>query len=140
MQLKVQVWIHFLNEKDKCPYFLLLQTRPDRGAFWQPVTGSVEEGESLEQAALREAHEETGLSFVSPFQTIPFQFEYQGRWGGAREFGFGVEIQPYGDGFPAVKIDPREHSDSRWVTSEQAFSMLGYPSNAQMLEAYLKLL
>ncbi|XXF75129.1 lipoyl(octanoyl) transferase LipB [Myxococcaceae bacterium GXIMD 01537] len=40
---------------------LLLRRRPERGGFWQVVTGKVEEGEAPLQAAARELHEETGL-------------------------------------------------------------------------------
>jgi lipoyl(octanoyl) transferase len=39
---------------------LLLQRSAERGGFWQPVTGRIEPGETEEQAARRELHEETG--------------------------------------------------------------------------------
>lgn len=34
--------------------------------FWYPVGGGVEAGESLQEAAVREAHEETGLTALPP--------------------------------------------------------------------------
>ncbi len=40
---------------------LLLRRRPERGGFWQTVTGSLEPGESPREAAARELHEETGV-------------------------------------------------------------------------------
>ncbi|HRK03098.1 MAG TPA: NUDIX domain-containing protein, partial [Oligoflexia bacterium] len=48
MHRKVQCWI--LSRSGRC---LLLLTNKRRGEFWQPVTGTVEDGESFEQAALR---------------------------------------------------------------------------------------
>ncbi|HEU4382038.1 MAG TPA: lipoyl(octanoyl) transferase LipB [Anaeromyxobacteraceae bacterium] len=39
---------------------LLLRRAPERGGFWQPVTGRIEFGESPEAAARRELLEETG--------------------------------------------------------------------------------
>ena len=42
------------------PEVLLLE-RADRPGFWQSVTGSQDAGETLEQTAVRELHEETGL-------------------------------------------------------------------------------
>lgn len=40
---------------------VLLLERADKAGFWQSVTGSVEEGETPYQAAIREVKEETGL-------------------------------------------------------------------------------
>jgi dihydroneopterin triphosphate diphosphatase len=40
---------------------LLLLERADRPGFWQSVTGGQHAGESLEQTAIREVREETGL-------------------------------------------------------------------------------
>ncbi|MGH8752050.1 MAG: dihydroneopterin triphosphate diphosphatase [Burkholderiales bacterium] len=40
---------------------VLLLERADHPGYWQSVTGSVNEGETLEQTALREIREETGL-------------------------------------------------------------------------------
>ena len=57
---KVQVAIFHLDEQQQ-KHFLLLKTNKKRGEFWQNVTGSVEEGESFEQGAIREVIEETGL-------------------------------------------------------------------------------
>ncbi|HSN69507.1 MAG TPA: lipoyl(octanoyl) transferase LipB [Thermoanaerobaculia bacterium] len=39
---------------------LLLRRHPDRGEFWQPVTGRIEPGETPGEAARRELAEETG--------------------------------------------------------------------------------
>ncbi len=40
---------------------VLLLERADHPGFWQSVTGSQDEGETLEQTAVREVEEETGL-------------------------------------------------------------------------------
>ena len=42
---------------------LTLERPPEKGGFWQIVTGRIEPGESPAEAALREAREETGLQF-----------------------------------------------------------------------------
>lgn len=41
---------------------LLLRRRPERGGFWQIVTGRMEPGEAPREAAARELREETGLN------------------------------------------------------------------------------
>ncbi|HUO84690.1 MAG TPA: lipoyl(octanoyl) transferase LipB [Thermoanaerobaculia bacterium] len=43
---------------------LLLERTREKGAFWQPVTGRMEGGETVEQAAARELAEETGCAGV----------------------------------------------------------------------------
>jgi len=50
---------------DDADRLLLFRSLDDRGAaFWYPVGGRVEAGETVQDAAVRELHEETGLSNV----------------------------------------------------------------------------
>lgn len=138
-QQKVQVWVHFKDSNEEDPLFLLLKTHAGRGEFWQPITGSVDPGESLPSAALREAVEETGLTFSSAAVLIPYSFEFEGRGRKVQETGFSLEYRSRDrvSGVPTIRLDPREHAEYRWVSSEQALKMLGYPSNAQMLKSFL---
>ncbi|WP_374455449.1 NUDIX hydrolase [Nocardioides sp.] len=70
-----------LDEMDRV--LLIRSTDPTSGAqCWYPVGGGVETGESLQQAARREAHEETGLPSLpegSPVWTRDHIYEYDGR-------------------------------------------------------------
>src|SRR4051812_7156859 len=92
---KVQVWIYRL-----APFqVLLLKTNRSRGAFWQPVTGSVEDEESLPDAALREGCEESGLEFVGIPLSLERSFKFESSYdGGAsmtqfEEWGFALEAK-----------------------------------------------
>lgn len=62
---------------------LICATDPHSGnRCWYPVGGGVETGESLQQAASREAHEETGLLELpigSPVWTREHTYHYDGR-------------------------------------------------------------
>lgn len=58
IQKKIQVVCLLPKEKK----ILLFQVIQKRGGFWQNITGSVENNESFMAAAIREIHEETGLT------------------------------------------------------------------------------
>jgi 8-oxo-dGTP pyrophosphatase MutT (NUDIX family) len=58
--------------------------RPEH-TYWFTVGGGVEPGESLLEAAMREAFEETGLrlaagEFVGPVRTDTVSFPFDGKW------------------------------------------------------------
>ncbi len=126
LRKKVQVWIR----ADE--YFLLLKTNPDRGGFWQPVTGSVEKGESIEAAAERELQEETGFYQTPEPIGSSFKFEDRFREGGeVEEHGFWVDLP----GPLEPELDGKEHEGFQWVTAEKAFTLLRYPSNVEMLKS-----
>lgn len=112
--------------------------RPERGGVWQPVTGSVEPGEAIEDAALREAREESGLRFDGPPVPLRYEFTFEhSKWGKPlrfRESCFRLEA-PRGAGGepPSVTLDSREHVSYRWMAPDDAFALLGHPSNAEAL-------
>lgn len=136
-QEKVQVWIYSekAGEKGRDPRFLLLLMRPDRGGFWQPVTGGVEKNEALVDAALREAGEETGFEFTMAARPIGRSFEFERRERRVRETGFVLSVE----GEPTPKLDVREHVGFAWVDLASAFRLLAFRSNQEMLEALVRM-
>lgn len=124
---KGQVWI--LSKLANSEWrVLLLKTLQERGAFWQPVTGSIEPGEQIHKGALREAIEETGLSPLKNIEPLGFEFSFEGKWGSTHETAFFYETYP---GCPPASLDKREHQDFKWVTFEEAVSMIHYEKNRQ---------
>jgi len=137
---KVQVWV-FLKPPSGEIRALLLRTTPERGSFWQPVTGMVEPGETLEQAAVRELSEETGLAVtIADLWSVGHRFEFPSRWGGtARETVFAavISVGATSENIPII-IDPSEHVAFQWVNLRQAFSFLSHESAKISLEKALK--
>jgi lipoyl(octanoyl) transferase len=103
---------------------LLMQRTPERGGFWQILTGRVEPGENPLATAAREIYEETGYS--SELREIR-ELRY------AHSFALGDRIPPFfvHETAFAVKVsgEPRlsgEHVAYQWVTPEEAMQLLPF--------------
>ncbi len=128
---KVQVWI--LDSALK--KVLLLKLNRKRGAFWQPVTGGVDDGEASVQGAAREVLEETGIRGRP--RSTGFRFSFEGRWGPAREIVYALRLKK-SEGLVKPRLDPREHVQARWVTPAQARRLVKFESNRKGLAAALE--
>ncbi len=110
---KVQTVI-FYKLQDKTKQFLLLQMNKRRKSFWQNATGGVEQNEKAQDAALREAIEETGLkrSNVKKLTNagLSFKFDDQRHNHVTEEVFFLECYQEW-----KVQLDPSEHQDFKWV-------------------------
>lgn len=135
---KIQVWLYWKHPLEGQFYFLLLLTLPQRGSFWQPITGSVEPEETLEAASARELREETGLEEAGLPQALQKSFEYESRGSRWEEHGFYQKLHAYGVLPPKVRLSPHEHQDYRWVRARTALQMIRYESNREMFKELLK--
>lgn len=131
---KCQVWVLSKTEEKEWRV-LLLKTLPERGAFWQPVTGTIEPDELLHKGALREAIEETGLPPLKSIEPLGFEFEFEGKWGPTHETAFYYETY---SGCPKATLDQREHQDFQWVTFNQAIALIHYEPNRQAFTTLIR--
>jgi 8-oxo-dGTP pyrophosphatase MutT (NUDIX family) len=130
MHRKVLVFI--VNDRREA---LLLKVVKKRGATWQPVTGSVDEGEDFQEAAERELWEETGLKLSA--QAIPLEFQFGDRWGrDVVEKIYWVQTK----GKPKIKIDPKEHTEAQWFSwDELQKESFAFPAHFKVFQEVLKL-
>lgn len=114
---KVQSVIYFCAEDNK-KHFLLLQMNERRKFLWQNVTGSVDDGENYQQAAIREAKEETNLreKNIKKIHSTQLEYCFIDQWNNnVIEKVFFIEC--YKDW--NVEIDPSEHSNFKWVQGHE---------------------
>ncbi len=122
----VDVWIFRLV--DDAPQILMLHRAPGRvlAGLWQGVSGGIEMGEPIVQAALREVREETGitggaiealysLDFVASFLWTPLDAVMS-------SVHFGLRVRP--DTEPTLS---HEHDDHRWMSFEEATAISVWP-------------
>ena len=116
---------------------VLLIERADAPGFWQSVTGSQDAGETLEQTAIREVLEETGLD-ATQFELTPWDlsnhYEIYERW--RHRYAPGITHNTehvFGLKLPAslpVTLAPREHLRYEWLPWADAAAHCFSPSNA----------
>lgn len=106
---------------------VLLLERADHPGYWQSVTGSQHQGESLPDTAIREVAEETGLDASRlPLEPWNLQnvFEIYAEWRHRyapgvthnTEHVFGLEVPER----VAVRLAPREHLAAQWLPWNEA--------------------
>jgi dATP pyrophosphohydrolase len=125
-----------------CNLEVLLLERADHPGYWQSVTGSRDNGESLAETVLREVREETGLDArrysLSDWQTqnvyeiYPhWRYRYQPGITHNTEHVFGLQLPHPVD----IQLEPREHLNYLWLDWQDAAEKVFSPSNrAAILE------
>jgi len=122
---------------------VLLLERADHPAHWQSVTGSVEVGETLAHAAVRELAEETGIDAAAYGGVVDWkrsnEFEIFPQWRGRYAAGtthntehvFALAVP----GPIPVTLAPREHLRSEWLPWREAARKCFSWTNRAAIEA-----
>ena len=121
---------------------VLLLERADHPGYWQSVTGSQDEGETLRQTAVREVAEETGIDaerFVLRDWGVRNTYEIYAIWRGRYAPGtthnteqvFGLTLPHRVD----VRVAPREHLQSVWLPYRDAAARCFSWSNREAILA-----
>jgi lipoyl(octanoyl) transferase len=117
---------------------LLLHRRPERGNFWQPITGGIEEGETPFEAARREVLEETGNrgepEEIGMTQSFLIESHFlESRHGTpviASEVGFAAAL----DSRLPIRMDAEEHDAFGWFTFAEAYETIRWTDDREALE------
>ena len=117
---------------------LLLHRRPERGNFWQPITGSIEDGELPDATAAREIIEETGQVGQPQRLGITQSFLIESQYLAAKysspiiasEIAYVTRL----DSALPVRIDAAEHDDFGWFTFGEAYERIRWTDDREALE------
>jgi len=107
------------------PEYLLIGPSAEKPNEWLLPKGHIKEGETPDQAAIREVHEETGAiaRVISPVDTVEF------------EAGEGtVRIEFYLMEFVS-ESEPIEKRRRTWFSYQEALRHATHPQTKQLLEA-----
>ena len=128
----VKVLVH---DNDKV---LLLHRRAERGNFWQPVTGSIEEGELPLETARRELVEETGHAGDPRPLDLEQSFLIESAYLAAKYDGpiiaSEVNFASTLDSRLPIKLDPEEHDGHGWFTFAEAYEKIRWTDDREALE------
>jgi len=119
---------------------MLRRKFPDE--FWQSVTGSLEWGESVQQAAVRELYEETGLAGDNLVDCeSSHEFEIYTIWRDRYAPGVTKNLEhvfllPL-DECETITMDGKEHCEYQWVPYEEAIQLATSHTNGEAISQWV---
>jgi dihydroneopterin triphosphate diphosphatase len=139
-----EVSVHLFRVAPAGPRFLMLRRLPQRGGFWQSVTGAPFHGETELDAAAREVREETGFDVRATLRPVGVTYSYAldprtaHRWeeiygpgvASIAVVAFAAEVPHWLD----PVLDPREHDAFVWCGYDEAMELLDWPIEADALD------
>lgn len=125
-ELPIKVNAIIYKEVEDVPSFLLLKRVEQDGGFWQSVTGTVVDNESIVDTLVRELNEETGITKgdIVNISDLIYSFTWNRNDVCIQEFVYVVKVKEI-----KVTLNPSEHDEYVWSSFEDVLLLLKYDSN-----------
>jgi len=132
METRQGVAVIIYKKFDNCEKFLLLK-RNEKDKGWEFVKGGIKEGETKEQAATREAFEESGLTNVRFIKEIPYSFEIKLIVNNRLEkrIYYVVLMEAFDENF---KVESNLFSGAKFLDKKDALEKMIWPEYRESLE------
>jgi dATP pyrophosphohydrolase len=118
--------------------FLLMKRRPEKGGFWQPVSGGIERSETPLQALKREVMEETSIESFERIMDLEYTFFHQTEKDGVlmkmRDICYAVEVK----GMLKITLSD-EHLEYKWCDLEDSMQYLEWEPAVVALQKLVEL-
>ncbi len=129
MELPIKVQGVMYSKDNKLEYLIIKRCEAD-GGFWQGVTGTLEEGESLKDCLIREIKEELGITDIINISELKQTLQWAKKSGFMiTEYVYAVELKR-----DSKIILSEEHDDYKWCSFTEAYDMLGKDNNKNTLK------
>jgi len=117
---------------------LLLHRKAERGNFWQPITGAIENGESTLDAARRELREETGHDADPRSLDLTQSFMIESQYLESRHPAPVIASEPAFearvDSRLPIRVDTLEHDTWGWFTFAEAYERIRWSDDREALD------
>lgn len=133
----INVFLYRMMEEGR-EYLLFKRTaNPELAlpAFWQGITGGMEAGETLEETALREVYEESGIK-ISNLLSSEYSYEYpiKEEWKDNYSKGASfIKEYVYSAQIEEEPLLSNEHNEFGWFNLDKAMELLSFGNNKEAL-------
>jgi dATP pyrophosphohydrolase len=147
LPIRIEAIVFSYDKENKEVRYLVIKRSEEDGGFWQPVTGTMEEGEYKTDCLMREIWEETSIDLDETKNFIipnVYHFEWKknypdGTWT-ITEYVFGVFVSE--ENMKRSLTLSHEHTDYKWVNFIDALELFSMDNNKEALkrlDSYLRM-
>lgn len=91
LPIKTQAIVYYTNNNGH--KYLIIKRSENDGGYWQPITGTVKEEESILQSLLREIEEEVGIKDIIEISKQLYNFSWERNNQVYLEFVYAIEVK-----------------------------------------------